>query len=246
MSNEVAVYDGGHGGDIAINRAPDVVLAEATRAAKALSTIIEQKKNVVRFGGKTYIQYEDWQTVGRFYGITAKPLPSEYVEYGDAKGFVTRAIAVRADGVELSAAEAMCMSDEPNWRGKPLNYLRSMSQTRACAKALRNVLAWVVVLAGYEPTPAEEMDGETHEAPVPTPRAKEPDAVMDPEPGHPSPGGLISEAQIALIIKMYKADKYGMPILQFATKTCGREIKDLAFLSKAEASNIITALKGGK
>jgi hypothetical protein len=33
-----------------------------------------------------------------------------------------------------------------------------MAQTRACAKALRNVLAWVVVLAGYAPTPAEEME----------------------------------------------------------------------------------------
>ena len=37
--------------------------------------------------------------------------------------------------------------------------LRSMAQTRACSKCLRNVLAWVVVLAGYRPTPAEEMDG---------------------------------------------------------------------------------------
>jgi len=36
-----------------------------------------------------------------------------------------------------------------------------MAQTRACAKALRNVLAWVVVLAGYAPTPAEEMDSVT-------------------------------------------------------------------------------------
>ena len=34
-----------------------------------------------------------------------------------------------------------------------------MAQTRAQAKALRNVLAWVVVMAGYAPTPAEEMDG---------------------------------------------------------------------------------------
>jgi len=32
-----------------------------------------------------------------------------------------------------------------------------MAQTRAGAKALRNVLAWVVVLAGYRPTPAEEL-----------------------------------------------------------------------------------------
>jgi len=32
-----------------------------------------------------------------------------------------------------------------------------MAQTRAGAKALRNVLAWVAVLAGYKPTPAEEI-----------------------------------------------------------------------------------------
>ena len=32
-----------------------------------------------------------------------------------------------------------------------------MAQTRAGAKAFRNRLAWVAVLAGYRPTPAEEM-----------------------------------------------------------------------------------------
>lgn len=40
----------------------------------------------------------------------------------------------------------------------PLFQLESMSQTRAMAKALRSCYAWVVVLAGYAPTPAEEMD----------------------------------------------------------------------------------------
>jgi len=39
----------------------------------------------------------------------------------------------------------------------PFFQLASMAQTRACAKVLRNVLAWVVVLAGYKPTPAEEL-----------------------------------------------------------------------------------------
>jgi hypothetical protein len=41
----------------------------------------------------------------------------------------------------------------------PLFQLRSMAQTRACAKALSNLFKWVVVLAGYKPTPAEEMTG---------------------------------------------------------------------------------------
>lgn len=39
----------------------------------------------------------------------------------------------------------------------PLFQLRSMAQTRAAAKALRLVFSWVVVLAGYRPTPAEEI-----------------------------------------------------------------------------------------
>jgi len=47
----------------------------------------------------------------------------------------------------------------------PWFQLASMAQTRAGAKALRNRLAWVVVLAGYKPTPAEEMtEGTASEA----------------------------------------------------------------------------------
>jgi hypothetical protein len=40
---------------------------------------------------------------------------------------------------------------------KPLFQLRSMAQTRACAKALRQVFSWVVVLAGFKPSVAEEL-----------------------------------------------------------------------------------------
>jgi hypothetical protein len=42
---------------------------------------------------------------------------------------------------------------------KPLFQLKSMAQTRASARALRQVFAWVVVLAGYKPSVAEEMTG---------------------------------------------------------------------------------------
>ena len=45
---------------------------------------------------------------------------------------------------------------------KPLFQLKSMAQTRACSKVLRQVFAWIVVLAGYRPTPAEEMTGNEH------------------------------------------------------------------------------------
>lgn len=41
----------------------------------------------------------------------------------------------------------------------PLFQLKSMAQTRAGAKALRNILSWVFVLAGFEPRIAEEFTG---------------------------------------------------------------------------------------
>lgn len=42
---------------------------------------------------------------------------------------------------------------------KPLFQLRSMAQTRAEAKVLKSVFGYVVVLAGYKPSVAEEMTG---------------------------------------------------------------------------------------
>jgi hypothetical protein len=41
----------------------------------------------------------------------------------------------------------------------PLFQLRSMAQTRACAKSLRNVLSWVFVLAGFKELTGDEFQG---------------------------------------------------------------------------------------
>lgn len=145
--------------DLAVHRAPAEVIQEAQRAASVLKDVIEKKPHKIRFNNRQYLEFEDWQTVGRFYGVTARIRESKYVEYGDAKGFEAIADAVMvATGQVVSSAEAMCLNDEKNWKSRTLNQIRSMAQTRACAKALRNVLSWVVVLAGYAPTPAEEMD----------------------------------------------------------------------------------------
>ena len=146
--------------DLVVRRPPNVVLDEARKAATALHNVIESKKKKVTFNGETYLEYEDLMLLGRFYGVTAKVESTTTVEFEEIRGFESRAVALDASGREISAAEAMCLSDEPNWKAKPLFQLRSMAQTRACAKALRNVLAWVVVLAGYRPTPAEEMTGD--------------------------------------------------------------------------------------
>ena len=145
---------------VALNRNPKEVLNDALMAAKELQNVIRTKRKPVIFNGEQYLEFEDWQTCARFYGLSAMVVSTNYVEYGDVKGWEAKAQVLRnADGAIISGADSMCLNDEKNWAGKPLFQLRSMAQTRACAKALRNVLAWVAVLAGYKPTPAEEMDG---------------------------------------------------------------------------------------
>lgn len=163
--------------DLVLARDPEAVLEEAMRAAKALQRVINGKLKPVKFNGEIYLEFEDWQTCGRFYGITAKIESTMLIQLPDGtRGYEAHAVALYVPtGQVVSAADAMCLNDEDKWSSRakyewvngtrtkmgmepvPLFQLRSMAQTRACAKALRNVLSWVVVLAGYRPTPAEEM-----------------------------------------------------------------------------------------
>jgi len=217
---------------LAVNREPEVVLEEAHRAAAALKRVLEAKPNKVMFGGEQYLEFEDWQTVGRFYGIAPRNVLTRPLTLGDVSGWEATAEAVHVPtGRVVSSADAMCMNDEEKWRARPkyeLHYvkksggtslddpgpseliwekgaawknrpkkervhvgeevvpsfqLRSMAQTRAASKALRNALAWVVVLAGYRPTPAEELPQVDHRPPspaVPPPRAEDADYTEPP------------------------------------------------------------------
>jgi hypothetical protein len=149
--------------DLALTRKPPEIIEGARGAAIELQKVISTKKKRVIFNGEQYLEFEDWQLLGRFYNMTVQVKASDFISYGDSKkdeviqGFWARADVLQF-GAVISSAEAMCLNDEPNWSKKPLFQLRSMAQTRACAKALRNVLSYVAVLAGYRPTPAEEME----------------------------------------------------------------------------------------
>jgi len=198
MSTAITQYEGQDFG-LTQWRPPEQVLGEAKQAADALTRVISLKKNPVKFNNEIYLEFEDWQTCAKFYGVTAKVERTGYVEYGAVHGFEATAVAVDRNGMEISRAESLCLDDEENWgkvpkyewkdkldgngkkiwnpnlRGgkggyeaekikigefpKPLFQLKSMAQTRACSKVLRQVFAWIVVLAGYQPTPAEELTG---------------------------------------------------------------------------------------
>ena len=143
-----------------VEEKPQEVIEAAKLAAQQLTNIVTTRPNKLVVGGKQYLFFEDWQMLGKFYGITARVLSSEeIIKKGQPVGYLAKAAAVH-QGYEVSTAEAECTIKEPNWASKPMFQLRSMAQTRACSKALRNCLGWVAVLAGYEAASAEEIQVE--------------------------------------------------------------------------------------
>lgn len=145
----------------ALEVSPRVQITDGVNAAKILMEIVQKNNWFSEIKGKKYLHFEAWQTLGRFYGYTVKIVETNYVEYGQAKGFNAKAIVIDKNGKEVGGAEAICMNDEEDWKGKDkglLYSIKSMAQTRAGSKALRLILSWVAVLAGYEATPAEEIN----------------------------------------------------------------------------------------
>lgn len=80
-------------------------------------------------------------------------------------------------GSKMPRKERVKVADEP----VPFFQLRSMAQTRACSKAMRQVLSWVVVLAGLKPTSAEEVEQPIPEEEEPTQQTQHPTAENKPE-----------------------------------------------------------------
>lgn len=207
---------------------PEKVVAFGARAAKALTGIIENKKHKVVINGKQYLEFGDWQTIARFFNCTVfvswtKEL-DEDKEKDRSFGYSARAVVLDVTGRELTAAESDCTRREKMWSSRESFQIKSMAQTRACAKALRNVFGWVVVLAGYQETPAEEMDGIEKDKTNGNGIKKE---VADPA----TAGQLVMIKQLA--------EKYKIENVQQAT---GIIVEDPKKLTKAQAQGIIDAL----
>lgn len=147
-----------------ITQQPVDVIKNAQVAADALMEIVRKKGLAKKLGGKKeHLEFEAWATVASFYNSTIRGRDVEPVGEPNEKnmyfGFKAHAEIVNSDGDIIGGAEAYCMRDEPNWKTKPNFQLASMAQTRAGSKAARMVFSRVVVLAGFSPTPAEEMEG---------------------------------------------------------------------------------------
>ncbi len=132
---------------------PVEIIQSAVRVADALKAVIVSKKLITVIQGKDYPQVEAWLTLAAMLRLTTVCEWSRPVDGGwEARVFVRD-----ASGATVGAAEAQCLVSEKSKRAWEGYAIRSMAQTRATSKALRSVLGFIMTLAGYQPTPAEEM-----------------------------------------------------------------------------------------
>jgi len=145
----------------------DVVVI-ATSIANQLAKIIDEQQLFTIISGKKYVYVEGWTTLGAMLGITPKEKYVKKTEDNDYEAYVD--LIRNSDGMVIGGASSIVSGDEPHWKNRPRYARRSMSVTRATGKAFRLLLSWIMQLAGYEPTPAEEMpiEGEYRESPQPS------------------------------------------------------------------------------
>lgn len=175
MSTEMEVLNTKSGELVTANApTPEELLLAAREAARALKSVIDSNdRPPVSFNGKQYLEYPHWQTIAKFYHCSVATEGAEFVEIQGVPGFKAKAKVIdEKTGLLIGSAEAFCMRDEPNWKNKPYFQLASMAQTRAGSKALANKFRYVAIVAGYEPTPKEEMDGVELKPTVQMPKAK--------------------------------------------------------------------------
>ena len=137
-----------------------------------LSRLIIEKKLTTNIQGKNYVNVEGWMFCGSALGLN--PVITEVTDLtrrGTEPGQVEIKYMAKCEvrnintGQLVATGVAICSNFEHSKKRFDEYAILSMAQTRAIGKAYRNLLAWLMKAAGFEATPAEEMDFAPTEAP---------------------------------------------------------------------------------
>ncbi len=133
---------------------------ETLHLAQDLARFINENKLFHNIQGKAYVNVEGWQYAGARLGIvpiiddlTNLSTPGKETKYQA----LVKLLDLKSQQI-IGSGYAICSNLENGKRNYQEFAIASMAQTRAIGKAYRNILAWIIRAAGYEPTPAEEMD----------------------------------------------------------------------------------------
>lgn len=132
---------------------PVEALEEATRVSTALADVVKQGHMIDRVSGKDYVKVEGWRTLGAILGVSPQEIAMERLD----NGWQCTVEAVTSDGRVVGRATSSCTTDESRWKNAKTFELQGMASTRATSRALRAPLGFVMQLAGFQATSAEEM-----------------------------------------------------------------------------------------
>lgn len=131
-------------------------LEKSKQVATALTDVLRGGGMIANIQRKEYVNVEGWQTLGSMVGVSGVVTHTEKLD----NGFMATAEARTMDGRVIGRADALCTRDESSWKSRDDYALLGMAQTRAISRALRGPLGFVVKLAGFEATSAEEVPSE--------------------------------------------------------------------------------------
>jgi len=150
----------------------------ALEVAKELQRFVHEQKLTVDIQGRNYPLVEAWQFAGSQFGLypimvdckNESSYEERHYKWNDRRNnpkekktnhFKYRALVeIRrySDDKVYSRGSMVCTNDEFGKHEFAEYAIESMAQTRAEGKAWRMILAWVMKSAGFEQTPAEEME----------------------------------------------------------------------------------------
>jgi len=207
---------------LAIAADPVEMIALASKMAAALVDVVEKKRLYANISGKKYPQVEAWLTIARMDNVVAREhdKPERLIDEDGTVYYEAVVDLIRlSDGMIVGQGSAICgTKDDSPWNTRSSTAKRGMAVTRATSRACRQHYAWIMAMAGYQPTPAEEMGPEATTAPesgrgdpqaAQAPRNVTPAAA--PAPG-PSEAGtyrlVISEAPEDAVRIVRKPEKW--------------------------------------
>lgn len=130
--------------------------------ATELQRFVKEQGLTVNIKGKSYPMVESWQWAGAQLGLYPQlNYVSNLSQDGELKYLAEVNICRFGSNDIITKGVAICSNKEANKRQWDEYAILSMAQTRATGKAFRNLLSWLMKAAGFEATPAEEMDFKT-------------------------------------------------------------------------------------
>ncbi len=129
---------------------------KAVQDLASLKKFIEDNKLGLDDNGKKYVKVEVWQYLAQQHGLIPTYL-SEEVSYGETYGVKTTCILHNVQGAEISRSTMIACRDEDFLKDKDRFAVMGLSETRAFARAVKNIYGYLLVALGFNATPWEEI-----------------------------------------------------------------------------------------